>query len=130
MLPGIIRSAVASDASALYEIRRDAICVLASRGMPEEMAERWASSRTLAWVQTIIKERDVWVFEADTVVAASVSVSADTIDGLYTLPLYEQRGVASRLLAFVETQMRGRGLLAARAGDRLECRSLLSAKGI
>ena len=67
-----------------------------------------------AWVETILQERDIWVFESGGVLAGWISVSADTIDGLYTLPVYEQRGVGSRLLAFAEAEMRHRGLQAIR----------------
>ena len=74
------------------------------------MARRWADARTPEWVETILQERDIWVFESDGVLVGWISVSADTIDGLYTLPLYEQRGVGSSLLAFAEAEMRRRGL--------------------
>ena len=68
-LNGTIRPATDLDASSLYEIRRDAIRLLAPRGMPDDTARRWADARTPAWVETILQERDIWVFESGGVLA-------------------------------------------------------------
>jgi hypothetical protein len=69
--------------------------VLGPRGMPEQMARKWADARTLPWVETILQERDVWVFESEGMAVGWISLTNDTIDGLYTLPSHEQRGIGS-----------------------------------
>jgi putative acetyltransferase len=82
--------------------------------MPDEMAQDWADARPPEWIDTVLRDRDVWVFESVGVPVGWISVSIDTIDGLYTQPRYERCGIGSRLLAFAESLMRQRGLSVAR----------------
>jgi GNAT superfamily N-acetyltransferase len=74
--------------------------------MPSDVANRWAESRTLDWIQIKIAGSRVWLFETQGEAVGWVSMTDSTIDGLYTLPSHERRGVGSRLLAFAEDQLR------------------------
>lgn len=108
-MEGTVRLALPQDAECLFAIRREAIQVLAPRGMPQEVARRWAASRTVEWMRTKIAGGRVWLFEAQDEAVGWISVTDSTIDGLYTLPSHELRGVGSRLLAFAEDHLRTSG---------------------
>ncbi len=109
-IDGIIRRADLRDAHCLFRIRDVAIRVIAPRGMPQSLADRWADSWTVDQAEVVLKRRDVWVFEYAGKTVGWISITNSTIDGLYTNPSYERSGVASQLLAFVEKELRDRGV--------------------
>lgn len=105
----IIRFARDSDAPQLFELRRAAILAFAAPAMPPALATAWADAHPTRWMGEVIRQRDVWVLDIDGVIAGWISASANKIDGLYTSPPYAGRGVASRLLAYVEDVLEERG---------------------
>src|SRR5947199_9532839 len=79
-LTGEIRRATSSDSRRLHEIRRAAILMLAPAGMPDQMARQWADARSHEWIEQILRERAVWVFDCATCVVGWISVSGSEID--------------------------------------------------
>jgi putative acetyltransferase len=108
-LQGIIRPADPLDAPRLYDIRRTSILALAASDLSGHQARHWADARYPTWIERVLLERDVWVFQARDLVVGWASVTADMVNGLYTDPNYARRGVGSRLLEFVEAELRGEG---------------------
>lgn len=108
-LQGIIRPADPRDAARLNDIRLTSILALAADEVPGRRARRRSDARPAAWIGRVLQERDVWVFESRDLVVGWTSVTADMVNGLYTDPNYARRGVGSRLLEFVEAELRQRG---------------------
>jgi GNAT superfamily N-acetyltransferase len=104
-MPGAIRSAVASDAGRLFDLRRTSILALAPPAMPLALAEGWANAHGPEWIHQVLRERHVWVYETGGEVVGWVSVTANTIDGLYTSPQHARQGIGTRLLRFVEVEL-------------------------
>ena len=73
--------------------------------MPLAVAEEWANSRDPEWILEVLRDRRVWVYQADGDVVGWVSVTASKIDGLYTSPPQAGRGIGTRLLRFVEAEL-------------------------
>ncbi len=102
---GATRSAVASDADRLFDVRRAAILELAPPVMPLASAEEWANAHGPEWILDVLRARHVWVYEVDGDVVGWVSVTANTIDGLYSSPQHARQGIGTRLLRFVEAEL-------------------------
>jgi phosphoglycolate phosphatase-like HAD superfamily hydrolase/GNAT superfamily N-acetyltransferase len=102
---GAIRSAVASDAERLFDLRRASVLELAPPAMRLAAAEEWANAHGPEWILQILRDRLVWVYETGGEVVGWVSVTANTIDGLYTSPRHARQGIGTRLLQFVEAEL-------------------------
>jgi putative acetyltransferase len=97
------------DGPRLYDVRRTSILVLATSGMSSQQARQWADARQPDWIERVLLERDVWVFQSGELVVGWVSATSHEVDGLYTDPDYAGRGIGSRLLEFVEAELGARG---------------------
>ena len=109
------RPAMSDDAAALFDLRRQSILELASKGLPAGEAEAWAAKLTLAGMERKLRELEIWVSELDGVPACWGAIRGDTLEGLYTAPEFAGRGMASVMLARLEGLMVERGLAAVHA---------------
>jgi putative acetyltransferase len=114
---------VPGGAAPLLELRLASILQLASRDLSGVPLVEWASRVTLAEMERRIREMDVWVAEVEVRdpervavterVAATIvgwmTVDGDRLEGLYTDPRFERRGVGTALLAAAEDLVRSRG---------------------
>jgi GNAT superfamily N-acetyltransferase len=120
-----IRPAVPGDAARLLELRLASILQLASRDLSGVPLVEWASRVTLADMERRIQEMDVWVSEVrdrdpERVAAAAtivgwMAVDGDRLEGLYTDPRFERRGIGTALLIAAEDLARSRGGVVLRA---------------
>jgi putative acetyltransferase len=78
--------------------------------MPPEQATAWADRHPIEWMSEFLRKRDVWVYQPDgNAIRGWIGLTANIVDGLYTCPEYARRGVASRLLLYVEAELQRRG---------------------
>jgi GNAT superfamily N-acetyltransferase len=103
-----IRRVEATDEEALARIRRSAILVLAVPAMSMAQADRWATRATSDRIARAIRDHDVWVAVAGTVIGW-VEVDRDRVAALYVEASCARRGVGSALLARAETSIRSAG---------------------
>ncbi len=127
------RRATLADAPQLLAIRREAILVLAPRGMPAAKAEAWAAMLTLAGMEQKLRALEIWVAESCAAVKSGTNVSRETectvspppalawgaiqddyLSGLYVSPEHAGAGIGTALLVMLEGLMRTRGHGAAR----------------
>jgi putative acetyltransferase len=78
--------------------------------MPPQEVEAWAANLTVVGMESKIREMEVWVAEIDDHVVAWGAIGGDRLEGLYTEPAFANQGVATELLAKLETLMRERGI--------------------
>ena len=109
------RRATLADAEQLSELRKRSILELAPRGMPVALAEQWAIKGTTNEMQRKIREMDVWIAEANGRSVGWVAIREDCLEGLYTDPEYERRGIGTQLLELAEELVRRNGAHAIRA---------------
>ncbi|MBR1224611.1 MULTISPECIES: GNAT family N-acetyltransferase [unclassified Bradyrhizobium] len=109
------RLATHDDAPRLFEVRRRSILELAPRGMSIANAEAWAAQLNLAGMERKLREQEIWIAEAEGVVAGWGGIRGDTLESLYTAPEYAGQGVGAALLDRLEGLMRGRGFETVRA---------------
>jgi putative acetyltransferase len=113
------RPAVPGDAARLFELRTASIRQLASRELSAVEIFEWAARVTFADMERRIREMEVWVAEAPDARGAArtilgwMAVDGERLEGLYTDPRFERRGVATQLLDAAEDLVRRRG------GERL-----------
>lgn len=100
-----IRTAREDDGQALFRIRREAILAAAA----PEVAVAWAEAHPPEWINEVLAERQVWVFESDGCLVGWCSATSNHIDALYTAPSHFRQGIASALLAFTEKELRKSG---------------------
>jgi putative acetyltransferase len=120
-----IRPAVPGDAARLLELRLASILQLASRDLSGVPLVEWASRVTLADMERRIQEMDVWVSEvrdrepervaATATIVGWMAVDGDRLEGLYTDPRFERRGIGTALLIAAEDLARSRGGVVLRA---------------
>jgi GNAT superfamily N-acetyltransferase len=69
------------------------------------VAEEWANAHGPEWILDVLRERHAWVYETGGEVVGWVSVTANTIDGLYTSPQHARQGIGTHLRRFVEAEL-------------------------
>jgi putative acetyltransferase len=106
------RLATPADADRLFELRRQAITVLAPKGMSVAKAEMWAATLTVEGMKRKFRELEIWVAEVNGTVVGWGAIRGDRLEGLYTDPELASRGVGTELLSLLEALMRGRGVAA------------------
>ena len=89
------RKAAPDDAKQLVDLRERSILELAPRGMPIAQAESWASKATTEGMDRKIREMEVWVAEINGKAVGWVAICGDYLEGLYTDPEFEKRGIGS-----------------------------------
>jgi len=109
------RLAILGDAPRLFEVRGRSILELAPPGMSIADAERWAGQITLDRMEQKLREQEVWIAEAEGVVAGWGGIRGDCLEALYTAPEFAGQGVGAALLDRLEGLMRERGVGAVRA---------------
>ena len=109
------RLATLDDAPRLFEVRRRSIVELAAPGMSIADAERWAGQLNLTGMEQKLREQEIWIAEAEGVVAGWGGIRGDTLESLYTAPEHAGQGVGAALLDRLEGLMRERGFEAVRA---------------
>jgi putative acetyltransferase len=109
------RRAARADAGRLFELRRQSIVALASRGMPAADAQAWSALLTLRGMERKIRELEVWVAEASGMVVGWGAIHGDRLEGLYTDPDWAGRGIGTALLLRLEALMRARDIAAVSA---------------
>ena len=109
-----IRQATFDDIQRLWEVRRESILKLASKGMSVTQAFTWATKMTLEGMEARFRETEIWIAELEGVLVGWVAVRGDYIDGLYIDPCSAEQGIGSELLSVAETLMRDRGIQAVR----------------
>jgi putative acetyltransferase len=78
--------------------------------MSTSEVEAWAANLTVVGMESKIREMEVWVAEIDDQVVAWGAFRGDRLEGLYTEPAFANQGIATELLAKLETLMRERGI--------------------
>jgi putative acetyltransferase len=128
MVP-VHRPAIPEDAAALFDLRRQSILELASKGLPAGEAESWAAKLTLAGMEAKLRDMELWVAELDSIPAGWGAIRGDTLEGLYTAPQFAGRGVASGMLTRLEALMIARGIAAVRAEASSNAREFYLRRG-
>ena len=128
-MAAVHRPATLDDAAALFEVRRRSILELASKGLPAGEAETWAAKLTLAGMESKLRELEIWVAEQDGVVVAWGAIRGDILEGLYTVPQFAGRGVASGMLTRLEGLMMARGVAAVLAEASSNAREFYLRRG-
>jgi putative acetyltransferase len=114
-MAAVHRPATLDDAAALFDLRRRSILELAAKGLLAGEAETWAAKLTLAGMARKLRELEIWIAEADGVVAAWGAIRGGVLEGLYAAPEFAGRGVASGMLTRLEGLMMARGVAAVHA---------------
>jgi putative acetyltransferase len=109
------RPAAATDAHALFELRRRSILQLAPEGMPVDRVRVWAEKGSIESMCRRLEETDAWVAEDQGRVVGWVAVRDDYLDALYVDPDHARRGIGRSLLLLAETVLRQRGVAMVRA---------------
>jgi putative acetyltransferase len=78
--------------------------------MTQNQAETWANSMAVEGMEQRFRDAEVWVAEADDTIAGWIALRGDHIDGLYTDPVFVERGIGTELVALAEALMRERGI--------------------
>jgi putative acetyltransferase len=106
----IHRLATLADAKRLFELRRQAIIVLAPKTMSVAEAETWAATLTVEGMERKLCELEIWVAELTRAVVGWGAIRGDRLEGLYTAPELAGRGIGTELLGLLEALMRTRGI--------------------
>jgi putative acetyltransferase len=109
------RLATMSDEGRLFDIRRQAIAVLATRALPMADAEAWAATLTLPGMGKKLRELEIWVAEVSGAVVGWGAIRDDKLEGLYVDPAFAGCGIGTELLQILEALMRARGIQAVRS---------------
>jgi len=109
------RLATSGDAPRLFDVRRRSILELATPAMSIADAEAWAGQLNLAGMEQKLRDLEIWIAEAEDVVAGWGGIRDDHLEALYTAPEFAAQGVGAALLDRLEGLMRERGFAAARA---------------
>jgi len=109
-MKAVHRLATFADTGRLFELRRQAIVVLAPRGMSVAEAGTWATTLTIEGMQRKLRELEVWVAELNGAVVGWGAIRGDRLEGLYTEPELAGSGVGTELLGMLEALMRARGV--------------------
>lgn len=112
VVKAVHRLATLADACRLFELRRQAVIVLAPKGMSVAEAETWAATLTIEGMERKLRELEIWVAEVNGVVVGWGAIRGDRLEGLYTDPELAGRGVGTELLGLLEALMRARGIAA------------------
>jgi putative acetyltransferase len=106
----VLRLATLGDAIRLFELRRQSITELASKGMSVLAAATWAEKLTVAGMERKLCELEIWVAEVGETVVGWGAIRANRVEGLYTDPEFAGQGIGTELLGSLEGLMRGRGI--------------------
>jgi GNAT superfamily N-acetyltransferase len=109
------RLASLDDAYRLFDLRRQSIIRLATKGMSTEEAARWAEKLTVAGMERKICELEIWVVQVGEKVVGWGAIRGDQFEGLYTDPEFASRGIGTELLGLFEGLMKERGIPAMHA---------------
>jgi GNAT superfamily N-acetyltransferase len=112
VVKAVHRLATHADAGRLFELRRQAITVLAPKVMSVAEAETWAATLTVEGMERKLRELEIWVAEVNGTVAGWGAIRGDRLEGLYSDPELAGRGVGTGLLGLLEVLLRARGIAA------------------
>jgi putative acetyltransferase len=104
--------ATLADASRLFDVRQQAIVVIAPKRMSVVEAETWAATLTVEGMERKVRELEIWIAEVNGAVVGWGAIRGDRLEGLYTDPELAGRGVGTELLGLLEGLMRARGIAA------------------
>ena len=107
-LAPVYRLAMRTDASRLYDIRRQSILELAPPTMPATEAQAWAKRLTLSEMERKLQDLEIWIADLSGIVAGWGAIRGDMLEGLYTAPEFAGQGVGAGLLDRLEGLMRER----------------------
>jgi putative acetyltransferase len=127
----IVRPRMDDDAPALVEIFRRSIREVASRHYRPAQIEAWVrfADETAAWHQRM-RSRQVWVAETDGKPLGFIQFEPpDHIDLTYVHPEHQRCGVASALVATVESAARANGVAALLVEASITSRPFFAARG-
>jgi putative acetyltransferase len=102
--------AILADAGRLFELRRQAITVLAPKGMSVAEVETWVATLTVEGMERKLRELEIWVAEVNGTVVGWGAIRGDRLEGLYSDPELAGRGVGTALLGLLEALLRARGI--------------------
>lgn len=127
----IVRPRMDDDAPALMEIFRRSIREVASQHYRPAQIEAWVrfADETDAWHQRM-RSRQVWVAEGDGKPLGFIQLEPpDHIDLTYVHPEHQRQGVASALVAKVESVARATGVAALMVEASITSRPFFAARG-
>lgn len=128
---GRIRSAGAEEFERMIEIFHDAVRLTAVADYGVRRVRVWAPDLIdrEAWLARFA-QRQTFAFEVDGLMVGFADLdAAGLIDRLFVDPAFGRQGVATRLLAYVETQARTAGLRKLTAGASLTARKVFERSG-
>jgi putative acetyltransferase len=102
------REARLGDANRLFDVRKQAIIVLAGRTMLTADAKNWATTLTVDGMRRKLRELDVRIAEVGGTVVGWGGIRGNRLEGLYTDPAFAFQGIGTMLLFLLETLMRER----------------------
>src|SRR3954447_15133839 len=105
-MKAVHRLATHADAERLFELRQQAIVVLAPKGMSVAAAKAWATTLTIDGMRRKLRELEIWIAELNGAVAGWGAIRGDRLEGLYTDPQLAGSGVGTELLGMLEVLMR------------------------
>ena len=119
-----IRKANASDALAIWNVRTLAIREISHPEYPKDLLETWAPEIMPGSFPDNIKRCDWFVAEikGEVVATGSLDLEKKSVEGMFTLPGFQGRGLAGLILAQVENAAILNGLM------KITLESTLSAK--
>ena len=123
------RLASLDDTYRMFDLRRQSIIKLATKGMSTEKAARWAEKLTVAGMERKICELEIWVAQVGEKVVGWGAIRGDRLEGLYTDLEFASRGIGTELLGLFEGLMKERGIPAMHAEARLERGSFYLRRG-
>jgi putative acetyltransferase len=109
-MKAVHRLATLADAGRLFELRQQAIIVLAPKGMSVVEAETWAATLAMEGMERKLRELEIWVAQVNGTVVGWGAIRGDRLEGLYTDPELAGGGVGTELLTLLEALMRARGV--------------------
>lgn len=117
-----IRPAVAGDAEALLALFRESVRGLGAGLYPPEALEAWITGLDEARLRNLLRTTRVLAAELDGELAGFCALDSDLLEMLYVHPRHAHKGVATVLLAAIETEALRQG------ADTLSVRVSLAAQ--
>jgi putative acetyltransferase len=110
VVKAVHRLATLADAGRLFELRRQAIAVLAPKEMSVAEAKAWAATLTVEGMERKLRELEIWVAQVNGAVIGWGAIRDNRLEGLYSDPVFAGRGIGTELLGLLEALMRVRGI--------------------